>query len=59
MNADGKEGWVPSNVLRLMVEEDVGSSRESTPMDLLSAEPSADEVSDDGEQLRKNKKLLV
>ena len=50
VNADGMEGWVPSDVLRLMVDDDFQSSGQSTPMDMLSAEVSADnsEVSDDG-----------
>ena len=51
VNADGMEGWVPSDVLRLMNDEDLrSSSGQSTPIDLLSAEASADnsEMSDDG-----------
>lgn len=47
VNADGQEGWVPSDILQLMTDEDTESSRESTPQ---SAEMSAEssEVSDDG-----------
>lgn len=52
VNADGQEGWVPSNILQLLTDE--GDSRESTPNDLLSAEASADssEVSDEGKSRR-------
>ena len=50
VNADGMEGWVPSDILRLMGDEDFPSSGQSTPMDMLSGEVSADnsEMSDDG-----------
>lgn len=53
VNADGLEGWVPSGILQLLTDEDTGSSRESTPMDALSNEASADnsEMSDDGKNL--------
>ena len=49
VNADGKEGWVPSNILRLLTEEEMQSSDgESTPTDARSIEVSADnsEISD-------------
>ncbi len=51
VNADGMEGWVPSDVLRMMQEDEFQSSGQSTPVDALSAEVSADnsEMSDDGE----------
>lgn len=50
VNADGQEGWVPSDILQLLTEEDTESSRESTPNDMLSNEASAEnsEMSDDG-----------
>ena len=48
VNADGQEGWVPAELLRLMTEEDIESSRESTPADLLSSADHS-EMSDDGE----------
>jgi translation initiation factor 2B subunit (eIF-2B alpha/beta/delta family) len=50
VNADGQEGWVPFSILELVMDE-VDSSRESTPNDLLS-EVSAEssELSDEGEQ---------
>lgn len=46
------EGWVPSNILRLVTEDEGDSSGQSTPMDILgSTELSADnsEQSEDGE----------
>ncbi len=47
---EGKEGWVPSNVLDIMNEYD-GSSSESTPSGFRSDTVSADnsDLSDDGE----------
>ena len=48
MNADGQEGWVPSNILKIIMDE-FDSSRESTPCGGISADASADsELSDDG-----------
>lgn len=48
VNVDGKEGWVPSDTVRLMGENELESSRESTPGDpCISADNS--ELSDDGE----------
>lgn len=44
VNADGKEGWLPSNILRAMIEDDntAVTSGESTPVKLSSTGASAD-----------------
>ena len=55
VNADGKEGWLPSNILRAMIgDESMMSSGESTPVDIklssTGASADASDMSDsDGE----------
>ena len=55
VNADGKEGWLPSNILRSMIGDDlVLTSGESTPVDIkfssTGASADASDMSDsDGE----------
>ena len=55
VNADGKEGWLPSNILRAMIgDELIMSSGESTPVDIklssTGASADASDMSDsDGE----------
>lgn len=47
VNADGKEGWLPSNILRAMIGEDVLTSGESTPVDIkLSSTGASADASD-------------
>lgn len=45
VNCDGKEGWVPADLLKEYVDDDLsGQSGESTPASLLSSNPvSSDE----------------
>lgn len=49
---EGKEGWVPSNVLELVNDDDIASSSEGTPSGVRSGTVSADnsDLSDDGEK---------
>jgi len=49
---EGKEGWVPSNVLEFMSEYDMTSSTSSTPSGFRSGTASADnsDLSDDGKK---------
>ena len=55
VNADGKEGWLPSNILRSMIGDDMAlTSGESTPADIkfssTGASADASDMSDsDGE----------
>ena len=43
VNCDGKEGWVPANLLREYVDDDIQTSGESTPMSASSAGMSSDD----------------
>lgn len=56
VNADGKEGWLPSNILRAMIGDEMLTSGESTPVDtkLNSTGASADasDMSDSDGKLR-------
>ena len=51
VNCDGKEGWVPANLLREFVDDAMQTSGESTPMSASSAGMSSDDSDMDGGEL--------
>ncbi len=48
MNCDGKEGWVPADILKEYADDDLPVSGDTTPGSQLSSNPVSSDESEEG-----------